>query len=99
MTDTTDDDDPPCTGIFEVLDALDAAIAADPLQRDALCRALDGYAECNPDLYHWAISDQAPAILQHLMMSISIACHPEHDHAPGRGRVLRMVPRKPEGET
>jgi hypothetical protein len=91
MVDTIDDE-PPYTDIFDVLDALGAAIAADPLQRDALARALDGYADSNPDDFDWAVSDRAPAILQHLMDCIDIHCRPEH--APKRGRVLRVVPRK-----
>ena len=91
-------DDEPYTCIFDLLDVLSAAIAtADPLQRDALAQAFDGYADCFPDVFHWAISDQAPAILQHLMFCIDTACRPEHEHTPKRGRVLRVVPRKPEG--
>jgi hypothetical protein len=84
-------------GMYEVLDALEAAIAsAEPAKREALAKAIDGYHDDFPEDFHWALSAQSPVLLYHLFMSIDTACRPD---AKTKGRVLRLVDRKPEGNT
>ena len=84
------------TSLFDVLDALEAAIAADPLQRATLAKVIDGYHHTSPDTFHWAVSDQAPAILQQLMQSINFVCRTKHE--PKRGRVIRLADREPKDD-
>jgi hypothetical protein len=68
------------TGIYEVLDAVEAVIkAADPAKREVLAKTLDEYHEDFP--FHWAIGPQAPTFLYHPMMSIDGACRPDQKAA------------------
>jgi hypothetical protein len=72
------------TGMYDVLDALEAVIKAAPkAERDALAAVLGSYANDFPDEYFWAVSGQSPALLYHLINAIE--------------RVIRLVDRKPEG--
>jgi hypothetical protein len=90
----TDKDDEPIVGMYEVLDALEAAIAsADPTKREALAKAIDGYHEDFPEEFHWALGAQSPALLYHLLMSIDSACRPSSQSK----KRLALVNRKPEG--
>jgi hypothetical protein len=89
-------DDDNIIGIYEVLDAIEAVIkAADPAKREALARAMDGYHECFPEDFHWAIGPQAPMVLHNLFMTVDAACRPEAQSKPTP--VMRLVDRKPEG--
>jgi hypothetical protein len=67
--------DKPLTGIYEILDALEAIIkATDPQKRNHLAETIDAYAEDFPDEYYWALGGQAPAMLHMLLMAIDAAC-------------------------
>jgi hypothetical protein len=89
MTESEDD----FTGMYDVLDALEAAIkAADPAKREALAETLDGFHESLPEEFHWAIGPQSPSLLYHLMMAIDSACREEGTKPRP---VLRLL--KPEG--
>ena len=67
--------DKPLTGIYEVLDALEAIIKASDLQkRNHLAETIDAYAEDFPDEYYWAIGGQAAAMLHMLLTAIDAAC-------------------------
>jgi len=91
------EDETPPTGMFEVLDAVEAVLqAADPAKREALAKTNDAYAEDFPDEFYWAIGAQAPALLQHLLSTIDAACRPPSQSKPRP--VLRLVDRKPEKE-
>ena len=83
------------TGMYEVLDALEAVIKAAPrAERDALATAMNAYGEHFPDDYDWAVSAQSPALLYHLVNTIDAA---STDDGQKRGRVIHLVDRKPEG--
>ena len=83
------------TGMYELLDALEAAIkAADPARREDLARVLDAYVEDFPDDFFWATGAQAPTLLSHLLQTIDGASHSKTET---RSRVVRLVDRKPEG--
>jgi len=84
------------TGIWELLDAIAAVIAAaDPAKREALAHTIDAYEEDFPDDFFWAIGSQAPMLLWHLFTTIDSACRPEAQSKPRP--VIRLVDRKPEG--
>jgi hypothetical protein len=84
------------TGMYEVLDALEAVLkAADPEKRATLARTLDAYHEDFPEDFHWALGAQSPALLYHLLMAIEVGCRPETGSKPRS--VIRLVDRKPEG--
>lgn len=83
------------TGMYDVLDALEAVIKAAPkAERDALATVMDAYAEHFPDDYDWAVSAQSPTLLYHLINTIDAAAT---DDGQKRGRVIHLVDRKPEG--
>jgi hypothetical protein len=93
MTPTRDDD---ITGMWELLDAIEAAIrAADPAKREALAHTVDAYAEDFPDEFFWASGAQAPTLLFHMLNTIDSACRPEAQSKPRPA--IRLVDRKPEG--
>jgi hypothetical protein len=86
------------TGIYELLDAIEAVIkAADPAKREALARTIDAYSEDFPEDFFWAISVQAPTLLHHMMNLIDAACRPEVQSKPRPA--IRLVDRKPEDKT
>jgi hypothetical protein len=86
----------PITGMYEFLDALEAAIrSAEPTKREALAETLDDYSGDFPEEFYWAIGAQSPALLNHMMMTIDVSCRPE-SQTKARG-VIRLVDRKPEG--
>jgi hypothetical protein len=90
---TRDDD---ITGIYELLDAIEAVIkAADPAKREGLARTIDAYAEDFPDDFFWATGSQAPTLLNHMLNTIDSACRPEAQSKPRPA--IRLVDRKPEG--
>jgi hypothetical protein len=80
------------TGMYELLEAVEAAIAAaDPAKRAALATTIDKYAENFPDDFLWATGGQAPNLLYHLLTTIDAACRPE---AQSKLRpVIRIVDR------
>jgi hypothetical protein len=83
------------TGMYELLDALEAVLKAAPkAERDALAATINAYAEDFPDDYFWAVSAQSPTLLYHLMNAIELAAT---DDGEKKGRVIRLVHRKPEG--
>jgi hypothetical protein len=87
--------DEPITGIYELLDAIEAVIvAADPAKRETLAATIDAYADDFPDDFHWAIGPQAPSFLYHLLMTIDGAAR---EKGESKSRVIRLVDRKPEG--
>jgi hypothetical protein len=84
------------TGMYEVLDALEAVIkAADPAKREALAQTIDAYCEDFPDDFFWAIGAQSPTLLSHLVMCVDGSSRPDAQSKP-RG-FIRLVDRKPEG--
>jgi hypothetical protein len=90
-------DDNDITGVYELLDAIEAVIkASDPAKREALARTIDAYAEQFPDDFYWAIGVQAPTLLNLMMSLIDAACRPEAQSKPRPA--IRLVDRKPEGE-
>ena len=93
----TDDDDEYLTGMYELLEAVEAVIqAADPAKREALADTIDAYATGGfGDEFHWAIGPQSPTLLHHLMSTIDAACRPEAQSKPRA--VIRLIDRKPEG--
>jgi hypothetical protein len=96
----TDKDDEPIVGMYEVLDALEAAIAsADATKRKALAESIDAYHDDFPDDFHWALGAQSPTLLYHLFMSIDTACRPPSQSKTRAAVRLRLVDRKPEGNT
>jgi hypothetical protein len=83
------------TGMYELLDALEAVIkAADPARREDLARVLNAYVEDFPDDFFWATGAQAPTLLSHLLQTIDGACHSKTET---KSRVIQLVDRKPEG--
>jgi hypothetical protein len=91
-------DDEPITGMYELLDAIEVAIkASDPAKREALRETFDAYHDDFPEEFHWALGERSPALLYHLMMTISVACRDDDDEPERRRTVLRLVDRKPEG--
>jgi hypothetical protein len=90
----TDDDE--ITGMYELLDAIEAVIkAADPAKREALARTIDAYSEDFPDEFFWAIGGRAPTLLNHILTTVDAACRPEAQSKPRPA--IRLVDRKPEG--
>ena len=62
------------TGMYEVLDAIEACIkACDPDKRKQLAETLDAYSEDFPDDFFWAVGPQAPALLHHLLQTVDAA--------------------------
>jgi hypothetical protein len=93
----TDKDNEPIVGMYELLDAIAATLAAaDPAKREALAATIDAYAEDFPDDFFWAISAQAPSLLYHLLTTIDAACRPSSQSKPRPA--IRLVDRKPEGD-
>jgi hypothetical protein len=89
-------DTPELTGIYELLDAVEAVIkAADPAKREDLAQTIDAYADDFPDEFYWAIGPQAPTLLNHMLSTIDAACRPEKQSKPRPA--IRLVDRKPEG--
>lgn len=81
--------------MFELLDAVEGVIkAADPAKREALAETIDRFAEDFSDDFFWAVGPQSPTFLNHLLMTIDMACRSEGSkpRAP-----IRLVDRKPEG--
>ena len=90
----TDDDE--ITGMYELLDAIEAVIkAADPAKREALARTIDAYSEDFPDEFFWAIGGRAPTLLNHILTTADAACRPEAQSKPRPA--IRLVDCKPEG--
>jgi hypothetical protein len=84
------------TGMYELLDAVEATIAAaDPAKREALAATIDAYVKDFPDEFFWAVGAQAPTLLYHLLSTIDVACRPSSQSKPRP--VIRLVDRKPEG--
>jgi hypothetical protein len=82
-------------GMYELLDALARAIKTAPEpERRALADTLSAYSEHFPDDFFWAVGAQAPSLLSHLMATIDIASSGEGEK---KGRVTRLIDRKPEG--
>ena len=53
-------DDETFTGMYELLDAIEAVIkASDPAKREALASTLDAFAEDCPEDFFWAIGATA----------------------------------------
>ncbi len=87
--------DEPFTSMYELLDAIEAAIkAADPAKREALANTIDAYHDDFPEDFHWAIGAQAPTLLSHLIIAIDGA---SREQGESKTRVIRLVDRKPEG--
>lgn len=64
-------------GMYEVLDALSAAIeATTPDARKALAATISGYQSDFPEDFDWAIGAQSPVLLHNLMMTIDTAANP-----------------------
>jgi hypothetical protein len=88
----TDNDD--FTSMYDVLDALEAAIgASDPEKRESLADAIDGYSETFPEDFHWATGGQSPTLLSNLLMAIDCSCRPDAQSKPRPA--IRLVDRKP----
>jgi len=91
-----DHDDHQLTGMYELLDALEAAIAsAEPAKVKALAETIDAYHDDFPEDFHWAVGAQAPTLLYHLFSTIDAACRP--GSASKTRAAVRLVDRKPEG--
>ncbi|MGW1423206.1 hypothetical protein ACWAT4_24170 [Bradyrhizobium manausense] len=91
----TNDDSFTC--MHDVLDALEAAIAASKAdKRTALAKTIDGYAESFPEDFHWAMGAQSPSLLQHLVMVIDWSCRHDAEAKPRPG-AIRLVDRTPQG--
>ena len=89
-------DEEAITGIYELLDAIEAVIkASDPTKRQVLAEIIDAYAEQFPDEFYWAIGAQSPMMLHELLAMIDSACRPDSQSKPRP--VIRLVDRKPEG--
>ena len=87
--------DEPITGMYELLDAIEAVIkASDPAKREALASSIDAYHDDFPEDFHWAIGAQAPTLLSTLLMAIDFAVR---EPGESKTRVIRLVDRKPEG--
>ena len=87
--------DEPITGMYELLDAIEAVIkASDPAKREALASTIDAYHDDFPEDFHWAIGAQAPTLLSNLLMAIDFAVR---EPGESKTRVIRLVNRKPEG--
>jgi hypothetical protein len=84
------------TGIYELLDAIEAVIkAADPDKRKDLAQTIDAYADDFPHEFYWAVGSQAPTLLNYMLSTIDAACRPEQQSKPRPA--IRLVDRKPEG--
>ena len=84
------------TGMYELLDAVEAVIAAsDPAKRETLAQTIDAYCEDFPDEFFWATGAQSPSLLHHLMMAIDWSSRPDAESKPRP--VIRLVDRKPAG--
>jgi hypothetical protein len=89
-------DEHPITGMYELLDAVEAVIAsADPAKRETLAKTVDAYCEDFPEEFFWATSAQSPALLYQLMIAIDSSSRPEAESKPRP--VIRLVDRKPVG--
>jgi len=88
-------DEPQMTGMYELFQAIDAAISAsDPLKRETLARTIDAYARDFPDEFCWAIGPQAPTLLHQVLTTIDMACRPPSQSRPRPA--VRLVDRKCE---
>ena len=84
------------TGMYELLDAIEAVVkAADPVKRAGLAHTIDAYSEDFPEEFFWAIGPQSPALLHNMLMAIDACCRPEQQSKPRPP--IRLVDRKPEG--
>ena len=87
--------DDPVTGMFDLLDAVEAAIkAADPAAREALARTIDQFIADFPGDFHWATGPQAPVLLHDLVSIIDSSCRPSSQSKPRPA--LRLVERTQE---
>jgi len=83
------------TGMYEMLEALEAAIKAAPkAERETLAAVMDAYAEDFPDDFYWAVGAQSPTLLYHLINTIEAAAT---DDGQKKGGVVHLITRKPEG--
>jgi len=65
------------TCLSDLLDALQAAIAAsDAERREAVGAAIDAYAMHFPEGFRWASGPQSPTLLHCLLSTIDLACRP-----------------------
>ena len=79
----SDSDDNDFTGMYDVLEALEAVIASsDPERREQLAAAIDGYMNSCPEDFFWSVGAQAPSLLYHLVTSIDMSCRPESQSKP-----------------
>jgi hypothetical protein len=81
------------TSIFEVLEAVGAAIkASDAPTRELLAQTMAAYRRDCPDQYRWATGTQAPVFLVELMWAIEEAagssgkCDFDLANIPAQGR-------------
>jgi hypothetical protein len=89
-------DEQPITGMYELLDAIEAVIgSSDPQKRETLANTIDAFSEDFSEDFFWAIGPQSPSLLYHLMMSIDSATRPDAESKPRP--VIRLVDRKPIG--
>src|SRR5262245_59998299 len=93
----TDNEDEYFTGMYELLEAVEAVVrASDPAKRAALADTIEAYATGGlSDEFHWATGPQSPVLLHHLMNAIDSACRPEAQSKPRAA--IRLVDRKPLG--
>jgi hypothetical protein len=62
--------------MYDLLDALDAVITtAEPSQREALAKTVDGYCRDFPDEFFWAVGARSPTFLSRLVNTIDAASH------------------------
>jgi hypothetical protein len=68
--------DQPITNMYDLLEALAAAIlAAEPSKREALAKTIDAYCKDCPEDFFWAIGPQAPTFLSRLLHTVDSASH------------------------
>jgi hypothetical protein len=80
------------TGMYELLDAIEAVISAsDPDKRELLAKTIDAYCEDFPDDFFWAIGPQSPTLLSHIVMLINSACRSPSQSKPRP--VIRLMDR------
>jgi hypothetical protein len=91
------------TGMYDLLDAVEAVVkAVDPSRREALAQTIDAYSESFPDDFFWAIGPMAPTLLSRLLRAIDLACRPDEQLTAGdlpppasakpRGTIFRLTP-------
>jgi hypothetical protein len=83
---------------MDLLEAIAGVIsAADPQQRKLLAETFDRFVDDNPEDFAWMIGPQAPSCLKEIITEIDIATQYDDAGNPPRGRLLRLVDRKPGG--